>query len=126
MKHLLDIKVINNFIEEVSNNEMRLKAVSNLAVAVLSTLGVLFKFREAIKLIEELKDFFELLERNHEIEHNHETEHDIEIEHDHDYLKLNLIHANFLYQAHKIQSHDPEQNNIAKEKKLTKDILERI
>ena len=96
MKHLLDLKVINKFISGVSNIELRLEAVSNLAVAVLSTLGVLCKFREAIELIEELRDFFELLEHNHEIEHDHELL-------KHDILKFDLMHANFLYQAHKIQ-----------------------
>ena len=90
MKHLLDLKVINKFIS-VSNNELRLTAVSNLAVAVLSTLGVLCKFREAIELIKGLKDLMEYFKQDH--------------------LKFELMHANFLYQAHKIQLLDPEQNN---------------
>ena len=87
MKHLLDLKVISKFILGDSNNKIRLEAVSNLAVAVLSTLGVLCKFREAIELIEELKELMEIFKQDH--------------------LKFDIMHANFLYQAHKI-SHDLE------------------
>ena len=77
MKHLLDLKVISKFILGDSNNKIRLEAVSNLAVAVLSTLGVLCKFREAIELIEELKELMEIFKQDH--------------------LKFDIIHANFLY-----------------------------
>ena len=54
MKYLLDLEVINKFILGDSNSKISLEAVSNLAIAVLSTLGVLCKFGEAIQLIEEL------------------------------------------------------------------------
>ena len=87
MKYLLDLEVINKFILGDSNSKISLEAVSNLAVAVLSTLGVLCKFREAIELIKDIKGLMEYFKQDH--------------------LKFDIIHANFLYQAQKI-SHDPE------------------
>ena len=54
MKYLLDLKVLIKFNIGDSNSTITLEAVSNLAIAVLSTMGVLCKFGEAIKLIEAL------------------------------------------------------------------------
>ena len=96
MKYLLNLEVINKFILGDSNSKISLEAVSNLAIAVLSTLGVLCKFGEAIQLIEELLAVMVYFKQDH--------------------LKFHIIYANLLYQDLRIKSQDPEQNNHVNEK----------